>query len=63
MAIVIPAPSKRLINGLEVTFFKVCSSFPPAIFSRFCDITCMPNRKNTSPKTSISMCDIKSIFL
>ena len=42
MAIVIPAPSKRLLIGLEVMRLSSFSSLPPAIFSRLLDITVMP---------------------
>jgi len=33
MAMVIPAPRKKLKNGFRVTFFKVCSKVPPVRFS------------------------------
>ena len=49
MAMVMPAPRSRLLKGLEVSFFRVSSSFPPAIFSRLEDIMCIPNRKNARP--------------
>ena len=42
MAMVMPAPSARLLKGLEVIFFKVRSSRPPAIFSRLLDMVFMP---------------------
>ena len=42
MAMVIPAPSKRLLIGLEVMRLSSFSSLPPAIFSRLLDITVMP---------------------
>ena len=48
-AMVIPAPSARLLTGFEVIFFSVLSSLPPATFSRLFDITCIPKRKNANP--------------
>ena len=52
-AMVIPAPRARLLNGFEVIFFRVISSFPPAIFSRYCDMMCIPKRKNANPPQSV----------
>ena len=42
MATVMPTPSRRLLMGLEVIFFKRLSSLPPAIFSRLLDMRSMP---------------------
>ena len=42
MATVMPVPSSRLLNGLEVMRFKMRSSLPPAIFSRLFDMVVMP---------------------
>ena len=42
MAMVMPAPSARLLKGLEVMRFSRRSSLPPAIFSRLLDMTVMP---------------------
>ena len=42
MAMVMPAPKRRLLKGLEVIFFRVRSRRPPAIFSRLLDMTFMP---------------------
>ena len=55
MAMVMPAPSRRLLKGLEVSFFSVSSSFPPAIFSRLEDMICMPNRKKARPPQSVKI--------
>ena len=59
-AIVIPAPSARLLNGFDVIFLRVASSLPPAIFSKLCDITCIPKRKNASPPHRVH---IENIFI
>ena len=42
MAIVIPAPKRRLLMGLLVIFLRSCSNLPPAIFSRPEDMTDIP---------------------
>ena len=49
MAMVMPAPSSRLLKRLEVIFFSSCSSRPPASFSKPEDMTDIPYRKNASP--------------
>ena len=53
IAMVMPAPSAKLLNGLEVIRLSRTSSFPPAIFSRPEDITCIPYRKNANPPNSV----------
>ena len=45
MAMVMPAPSSRLLMGLEVMRL----SLPPAIFSKLLDMTVMPYKKKASP--------------
>ena len=55
MAMVIPAPSRRLLKQLSVIFFRSCSSRPPASFSKPEDIVDMPKRKNASPPHSVIM--------
>ena len=52
MAMVIPAPKKKLKNWLLVTFFRVCSRAPPAMVSSPPDIIFMPNIKNARPPKS-----------
>ena len=42
MAMVMPAPNRRLLKGLEVILFSNRSSLPPAIFSRLLDMVFMP---------------------
>ena len=42
MAMVMPAPRRRLLKGLEVMRFSRRSSLPPAIFSRLLDMVVMP---------------------
>ena len=42
MAMVMPAPSSRLLKGLEVMRLSIRSSLPPAIFSRLLDMVVMP---------------------
>ena len=42
MAMVMPAPSRRLLKGLEVMRLSSRSSLPPAIFSRLFDMVVMP---------------------
>ena len=42
MAMVMPAPSSRLLKGLEVMRLSSRSSLPPAIFSRLLDMVVMP---------------------
>ena len=49
MAMVMPAPSSRLLMGLEVMRLSSRSSLPPAIFSRLLDMTVMPYKKKASP--------------
>ena len=49
MAMVIPAPSSRLFRGLAVMRLSICSSRPPAIFSRLLDMVVMPYRKKARP--------------
>ena len=49
MAMVMPAPSNRLLKGLDVIFLSMRSNWPPASFSKDEDITCIPNRKKASP--------------
>ena len=49
MAMVMPAPSSRLLKGLEVMRLSMRSSLPPAIFSRLLDMTVMPYKKNARP--------------
>ena len=39
---VIPIPRNRLFSGLDVIRLKISSSFPPANFSRPCDIRFIP---------------------
>ena len=66
MAMVMPAPSRRLLKRLSVIFFRSCSSLPPASFSRLEDIVDIPKRKKASPPhrvitEKISM--IRSLYL
>ena len=42
MAMVIPAPSSRLLMGVEVMRLRRRSNRPPAIFSRLLDMTYIP---------------------
>ena len=42
MAMVMPAPSSRLLRGVEVMRLSSRSSLPPAIFSRLLDMVVMP---------------------
>ena len=49
MATVMTAPKRKLSSLLLVTFLRVSSSEPPAIFSREDDMTFMPYRKNARP--------------
>ena len=42
MAMVMPAPRRRLLKGLEVMRLSSRSSLPPAIFSRLFDMVVMP---------------------
>ena len=49
MAMVMPAPSSRLLMGLEGMRLSSRSSLPPAIFSRLLDMTVMPYKKKASP--------------
>ena len=49
MAMVMPAPSSKLLKGLEVMRLSIRSSLPPAIFSRLLDMTVMPYKKNARP--------------
>ena len=42
MAMVIPAPSSRLLMGVEVMRLRRRSNRPPAIFSRLLDMTVIP---------------------
>ena len=49
MAMVMPAPSSRLLMGLEVMRLSRRSSLPPAIFSRLLDMTVMPYKKKANP--------------
>ena len=53
MAMVMPMPSSRLLNLLEVIFFRTISSLPPASFSRPEDMTFMPYRKNARPPSRV----------
>ena len=53
MAMVMPAPSKRLLTGLEVMRLSSRSSLPPAIFSRLLDMVFIPYRKKASPPQSV----------
>ena len=69
MAIVMPAPSKRLLKRLSVIFFSSCSSRPPASFSRLADMVDIPKRKKARPphrviteKISISCSLVYSIM-
>ena len=67
MAMVIPAPRKKLRTSLRVTFFRVRSSAPPAICSSPPDMAFMPYRKKARPPSSsaviikISVADIQSL--
>ena len=54
MAMVITAPSPRLMRGLAVIFFRVPSSLPPERRSRLWLMTCMPKRKNARPHSKLS---------
>ena len=54
MAMVIPAPSSRLLKRFPVIFFSICSSRPPASFSRLEDMVDMPKRKNASPPQRVN---------
>ena len=49
MAMVMPAPSSRLLKRLEVMRLSSCSSRPPASFSRPDDMVDIPNRKKARP--------------
>ena len=49
MAMVMPAPSSRLLMGFEVMRLSIRSSLPPAIFSRLLDMTVMPYKKKAKP--------------
>ena len=49
MAMVMPAPSSRLLKRLSVIRFSSCSRRPPASFSRLEDMVDIPKRKNASP--------------
>ena len=53
MAMVMPIPSKRLLNLLEVIFFRMTSSLLPASFSRPDDMTFIPYRKNARPPNRV----------
>ena len=53
MAAVIPAPSARHLKRLEVIFFRLDSSLPPAIRSSPVERTFMPYRKNASPPNKV----------
>lgn len=53
MAMVMPAPSSRLLMGLEVMRLSSRSSLPPAIFSRLLDMVFIPYRKKASPPQSV----------
>ena len=52
---VIKAPNAKLFNGLDVIFFKTCSNFPPASFSKPTDISDIPYRKNAKPPHNVSI--------
>jgi hypothetical protein len=54
IAIVITAPSKRLLKRLEVIFLRTACSLPPATFSRLPDIICIPKRKNARPPHNVN---------
>ena len=54
MAMVMPAPSSRLLIGVEVMRLRVRSSLPPAIFSRLLDMTVMPYRKKARPPQRVN---------
>ena len=53
MAMVMPMPSSRLLILLEVIFFRMISSLPPASFSRPEDMTFIPYRKNARPPSRV----------
>ena len=52
IAMVIPAPRKKLKNWFCVTFLRVFSSAPPATFSSPSDSVDIPYRKNARPPSS-----------
>ena len=53
IAIVIPAPSSKLLNTLSVIDLSSFSSLPPAIRSSPVDMILIPYRKNASPPATI----------
>ena len=55
MAIVIPAPSVKLANGLEVIRLRAVSKRLPANFSKPPDITFIPYRKNAKPPSKVKI--------
>ena len=62
MAMVIPAPRARLLNGLDVIFLRIFSSLLPAIFSRPVDITVIPYKKNAKPPSKVNKLKIEKIM-
>ena len=54
MAMVMPAPSSRLLNRLSVIFRSICSSLPPASFSSRDDMRDMPYRKKATPPQRVN---------
>ena len=59
IAMVTPAPKKKLKNWFLVTFLRVCSSAPPVRFSRPPERVVIPYRKKARPpKSSASISKI-----
>ena len=48
MAMVMPIPSSRLLILLEVIFFRMISSLPPASFSRPEDVHTIQEKRQTA---------------
>ena len=62
MAMVTPQPSSSALMGLEVRVASAFSSLPPASFSSWPDMTCMPNRKKARPPPKVSTEKISTAY-
>ena len=62
MIAVMPSPVKKPVIFVLVIFDSRLLSFPPALFSRACPITLMPNRNRQSPPTISRILNMSTRF-
>ena len=57
------APSATALNGLDVNFSRMRSSFPPATLESPSPMACMPYKNSAKPPSMVSTLKISIILL